>query len=101
MTPVVVGARSGPLRDLEHLMAIDASPVLIAGLAGRALESLCDHLSTLLPIQTRRRVGDQYTIGDLWDPIKEYLRASGDPGLSSLAELLPRTQFLRNKLSAH
>jgi hypothetical protein len=74
---------------------------LVAGAAGRALEHLADELSKTLKVAVVRREREDYTIGDLWPPVKERLRKSGNRFWDSQMDNLERAQFLRNKLGSH
>ena len=99
-TPTIVGGYVGPLRDLDGLLNAGMSGTLVAGAAGRALEHLADNLSKTLRVAVVRKEREDYTIGDLWPPVKEIL--SKDLRFwDSQMENLERAQFLRNKLGSH
>lgn len=98
-TPSIVGGRIGPLGDLDGLLNAGMSGPLLAGAAGRALEHLADKLSKSLRVAVVRKEREDYTIGDLWPPVKELLSQSSF--WDTQMEKLERAQFLRNKLGSH
>jgi len=49
---------------------------VVAGAAGRALEHLADELSKSLKVSVVRKEQEDYTIGDLWPPVRNLLRGS-------------------------
>lgn len=98
-TPSIVGGRIGPLGDLDGLLNAGMSGPLLAGAAGRALEHLADKLSKSLRVAVVRKEREDYTIGDLWPPVKEPLSQSSF--WDTQMEKLERAQFLRNKLGSH
>jgi hypothetical protein len=72
---------------------------VVAGAAGRALEHLADELSKSLKVSVVRKEQEDYTIGDLWPPVRNLLR--GSAFWDDQMEKLERAQFLRNKLGSH
>jgi hypothetical protein len=98
-TPRVVGGHIGPLRDLDGLLEAGLSGPVVAGAAGRALEHLADELSKSLKVSVVRKEQEDYTIGDLWPPVRNLLR--GSDFWDDQMEKLERAQFLRNKLGSH
>jgi recombinational DNA repair ATPase RecF len=73
-------------------------PTTICGVAGRALEELCDNLSWRLQVSVRRQPQDRYSLGDLWPGVRKSLKKT------SLAEITERVEnllFLRNAAGAH
>ncbi|MBM7389789.1 recombinational DNA repair ATPase RecF [Clavibacter michiganensis] len=100
-TPTVLGANVGPLRDLRHSLGSGASAVTVAGVAGRALEAICDRLSIELEASVRRKSQDRYGIQDLLDGLKKEIDIFEDSRVGAAYDRLSETQFLRNRLGAH
>lgn len=98
-TPWISGGRTGPLRDLDGLFETGLSGPIVAGAAGRALEHLADELSKSLEVLVVRKERENYTIGDLWPPVRDLLRESSF--WDDQMEKLERAQFLRNRLGSH
>lgn len=100
-TPTLLEESTGLLRDVESCLANGASPVLVAGAAGRALEALAEHLSSMLSAKVTRKERDRYEINDLWIPVKAEIDASRLVTAKALAGAMSNTQFLRNRVGAH
>lgn len=100
-TPVQLVAHTGLLRDLQSCLANGSSAVVVAGVAGRTLEALAEHLSSLLSVKVVRRERDRYELKDLWFPVKSELDGSQLTAAKQLAEEMTNTQFLRNRVGAH
>lgn len=70
----------------------------ICAAAGYLLEYICEKLSCILGTSIKRRMGDRYTIGDLWPGIyKELKKSAGAQTFSELNDLL----YLRNMVGSH
>ena len=86
------------LSDRIHRTIVNDDPTTICGVAGRALEELCDNLSWRLQVSVRRQPQDKYSLGDLWPGVRKSLKKT------SLAEITERVEnllFLRNAAGAH
>lgn len=71
--PTIINAS----RDMDVLLqeAIGRGEVYsICAQAGLLLERICNILSYNLPISVTRKVGDKYTLGDLWPGVSKILR---------------------------
>ncbi len=66
--------------------------------AGLLLERTCNALSYNLPISVTRRLGDKYTLGDLWPGILKTLKKTS---AAPVAADVDRWLHLRNLLGAH
>lgn len=100
-TPTLFDASAGLLRDLEHCLKSNASGVTVAGVAGRTLEALAEHLSAMLGAKITRKERDRYEINDLWLPVKAEIDLSQLTVAKQLAHAMTNTQFLRNRVGAH
>ncbi|WP_159825543.1 ATP-binding protein [Frigoribacterium sp. 9N] len=100
-TPTSVGASTGPLRDLDAAIALGLSDVAIAGIAGRALESILDWLSIALAAKVPRRERDRYEISHLVPGLRDEFESCKLIHLRALFGRLEETQTLRNRLGAH
>lgn len=101
LTPRMIGSGTGPLRDLEASVASGASPVVLAAVAGRALEDLAERLSVVFAVAVRRKERDRYEIGDLWPAVKDVIDESSITQAKALASTMNHSQFLRNRVGAH
>jgi hypothetical protein len=100
-TPTVMGTGTSHLRDLHHALESNAAAVAVVGVAGRAMEALCNELSMLLGTSVHRKEDDKYTIGDLWPNLQKAFESCDDPGVAAIGHLVTRSQFLRNLVGAH
>lgn len=97
--PQLVQSPSGgdPSTSLRH--HVDrSSPSVIAGQAGRLLETICDRLSWTLPVAVVRNKTDRYDLGALWPPVLKKLKASS---IAGVLEPVASSLYLRNLIGAH
>lgn len=88
-------------RDMDALLreALERGEIYtICAQAGLLLERMCNALSYNLPISVTRRIGDKYTLGDLWPRIYKILRKTS---ISDVASEVERWLHLRNLVGAH
>ena len=71
---------------------------IIAAISGLFLEKICQELSVSLACSIERKVGDRYTIGDLWPSIKKNLKKTN---LHPLLEIIDKSLCIRNLLGCH
>jgi hypothetical protein len=76
----------------------DDDPASICGVAGRALEELCDNLSWRLRVSVQRQPQDKYTLGDLWPGVRKALKRTS---IDDTAERVGNSIYLRNVVGAH
>lgn len=70
---ITIKGLKGVDESLQH--ALDTNDVnVIAPVAGRLLEKICQKLSVSLSCEIRRKEDDKYTIGDLWNSISKKMR---------------------------
>jgi hypothetical protein len=100
-TPTIMGATGGPLRDLEQVLNSRQSAVVVASVAGRALEALLDQMTINLRARVRRNPDGEYSLGELFDSLKEEMKSCGDPQITSLMSDAKFGQFLRNRVGSH
>ena len=95
--PTVVTAPSTLTTALQY--QLDAGdPAGICSSAGRLLEQACDHLSWRLGTSVVRRVGDKYTLGDLWPGVSKACRKTS---LGPVCNRVDELYALRNLAGAH
>jgi energy-coupling factor transporter ATP-binding protein EcfA2 len=93
---------TGPLRDLEHCIATQASATLLAGAAGRALEAILEEATQYLSTKIRRKPDDKYTINDLWQPLRDdFALCENNDQIPKIATRIENSRFLRNSIGAH
>ena len=96
--PLVSSSQSDAATDLRaHVRR--ASPRTVAGSAGLLLETVCNHLSWILPVTITRAREDRYTLGELWNTVRS--KAKNSPELSQILDDIDRVVSLRNQLGAH
>ena len=76
-----------------------AGPRAVAGSAGLLLETMCNHLSWILPVSIPRARNDRYALGELWDSVTS--KAKNSPELAALFNDIDKMVSLRNQLGAH
>ena len=88
-------------RDMDGLLkeALQCGEIYtICAQAGLLLERTCNTLSYNLPISVTRRMGDKYTLGNLWPGIYKVLKKTS---ISDIADEIERWLHLRNLVGAH
>lgn len=101
-SPAVIGLGVGLMRDTDLAVQAHASPALIVGAAGRALEGILEETTQSLNVMIRRQLDDRYTINDLWQPlIKELKNCGNSSDLTELLGFIDSKRFLRNQVGAH
>lgn len=96
--PQLAGQAAAFLADRVNRALDDDDPATICGVAGRALEELCDNLSWRLRVSVQRQHQDKYTLGDLWPGVRKALRRTS---ADDAAERVGGTAYLRNVAGAH
>jgi ABC-type branched-subunit amino acid transport system ATPase component len=96
--PQLAGQAAAFLADRVKRALDDDDPATICGVAGRALEELCDNLSWRLRVSVQRQPQDKYTLGDLWPGVRKALRRTS---ADDAAERVGGTVYLRNVAGAH
>lgn len=71
---------------------------IMASMSGLFLEKICQNLSISLHCRIERKVGDRYTLGDLWPSVKKSLKKTS---LNSTIEKIDKLLCIRNLLGAH
>lgn len=71
---------------------------IMASMSGLFLEKICQELSISLNCSIERKVGDKYTIGDLWPSIKKSLKKTS---LNPILEKIDKLLCIRNLLGCH
>ena len=80
----------------------DAPREVLVAYTGRALEELADKLSVSLGTSVGRKLGDRYTLEDLWPGVMSKIRkAKASQGLKEAAERVNNIYDLRNLYGAH
>lgn len=80
----------------------EASPEVLAAYTSRALEELSEKLSVSLRTGVERKVGDRYTLENLWPGIYRRLRRAREyPELMEAAKRVDEIYWLRNLYGAH
>jgi hypothetical protein len=79
-------------RDLTSAITT-AEPRTIGALAGQLLEAVCDQLTKRLRLKIARKQSNDYTLGDLWPAVREWLSGSI---AENIAKDIAMHKYMRN-----